>query len=87
MKPPHRKPPFIQTAFVSQAPAKEAPVNPPGFALWALLALIIWPIGIVGAVVYLCDPKHRGAGLALFVIALASGIVGWLLIYGRFLTP
>ncbi len=83
MKPPNRKPPCLQTTFIAQAPAKDEPVNPPGFALWALLALLIWPIGIVGSVVYLCEPKHRGAGLALFVISLASAIVGWLLIYGR----
>ncbi len=79
MKPEPTRRPHIQTVFISQATAKELPSNPPGFGPWMLLSLLLWPVGLVGSVVYLSDPRYRGAGLALLGITLISAIATWLI--------
>ena len=60
-----------------QAANKKEGGNPPGFVLCVVLTLLVWPIGLVGAIYFLCDPKHRNAGLAMFGITCASALLAW----------
>ena len=54
--------------------------NPPNFGLMVVLALLLWPIGMIASIVYLCDPRCRSAGVALFLISFASLFVSWFVV-------
>jgi hypothetical protein len=54
--------------------------NPPNFGLMVVLALLLWPGGMIASIVYLCDPRYRSAGVALFLISLASLFVSWFVV-------
>lgn len=55
--------------------------NPPSFWFFVVMATIIWPVGLLGSIVYLCDPKYRSAGVALFLISIASALLTWFLFF------
>jgi hypothetical protein len=55
--------------------------NPPSFWFFVVMATIIWPIGLLGSIAYLCDPKNRSAGVALFLISVASALLAWFLFF------
>lgn len=69
--------PWIKDAEPSKPPS----TNPPYFGFFATLAILVWPLGMLGAIGYLCDPKHRGAGAVLFLIAIYSAAVTWVLFF------
>lgn len=51
--------------------------NPPYFGFFVFMSLLLWPIGLAASIVYLTNPKHRGAGAALLGISFASAAIAW----------
>lgn len=78
-KPPKSPRPKFRTVHVQPSEQGESD-NPDHFGLLVFLTFIIWPIGLVASVVYLCDPKRRGAGFALLAISSISATLAWFLI-------
>jgi hypothetical protein len=61
----------------SKVSGEEKSENPPGFIAYVILSLLVWPLGLVCAIYWLCIPKHRSAGLAMLGISLASALLAW----------
>lgn len=66
--------------YMPNVPAVKESGNPPAFVALVVLTLILWPVGLIGGIVYLCEPKTRGAGAALLAIALASAVLSWVIL-------
>lgn len=81
MNKPLPKPRHVRPAIRSVHIPPPTARNPPGFALYAVLAGLIWPLGLIGAIAFLCDPEKRSAGVALFLISVASGILTYFLFW------
>jgi hypothetical protein len=67
------------------APASPAPaakddaraVHPPFFTASMVLSPLVWPVGVVMGLAYLCLPRWRSAGTAMLVLGLLSAMIGW----------
>ena len=67
---------------VSQGVKNSDATNPSSFPLMVVCAVLIWPVGMIGSIVYLCDARYRSAGFALFCISLASCFVAQAMLHG-----
>lgn len=74
------KPRFDQVHSVYTA-KKETSKNPPSFALFVVLALLLWPVGLIGAIAYLCEERNRSAGFALLGISICSALLSWAFLF------
>ena len=50
-------------------------VHAPFFASIFVLTPLLWPIGIVMGIVYLCNARWRAAGAAMLGLGLVAGLI------------
>ncbi len=71
-------PGFVARAAHEQALAQDDPrkVHPPFFVSTLVLSPVIWPLGVLMGIIYLCAPKWRAAGAVMLGMGLLSGLLG-----------
>jgi DNA-directed RNA polymerase subunit RPC12/RpoP len=50
-------------------------VNPPSFGVIVVLTILLPIIGLIAGIVWLCNPKYRGAGGAILAVALVLIVI------------
>lgn len=70
-------PAFVARAAHEQSLNQDDPrkVHPPLFVSTMVLSPLVWPVGVMMGIVYLCAPKWRGAGAVMLAMGLLSGLV------------
>lgn len=61
-------------------PVLSARTNPPSFGLGLFAAIFFPPVGWLVSIVWLCDPRYRGAGAAIFLISIISAMLAWVIL-------
>jgi DNA-directed RNA polymerase subunit RPC12/RpoP len=58
-----------------RAAAADGSANPPSFVVIVVLTVLLPIIGLIAGIVWLCNPKYRGAGGAILAIALVLIVI------------
>lgn len=59
-------------------------INPPNFGVVMFLTILLPVVGLVAGIVWLSDPKYRGAGGAIIAITIVLGII-WAAVLAAFM--